>query len=246
MKITIGRLVLISIFLFTMFLHNIFAAPTPSEPALEPGHYLYLPNANVLKPRQYVLSFRELALGIDNRLHIFFSPFSTIGKLFFGVKYGKTSGTALAAGLTHGPVVASHDRWGHDYFWDESGMGIGAFAAKTLARRKTISGNIQFNEDYLSLGAGLAGINALGEVTDIMYEFQISATRGFGADTYLNFFPEAGAALRYTFPVLKPLKLDFGIGIGERLDYRESRPTDQWQHDLDYGPYIDISYSSNF
>lgn len=220
-------------------------------PGIEPTHYFYVPTSDVLRNREFVLSFHEWALGIDDNLQVFISPFASISGIFLGLKYGYSGDWAFGGGLAADRnwgryyVVAPeyyYDRRGnvyvgtrYYYYYDDHDLGLGGFLSKSLSPAVHLAGSLRIWEDFLAMDLGIGGEKGVGRYTKLMFEMQGGVETYTFDETYLNL--DGAIGIRYTVPSIPPLKISAGIGIGKV--FPDVPRMNVW-------PYFDLSYGTRF
>jgi len=223
-----------------------------SGPGIEPTHYFYIPTSDVLRNREFILSFHEWALGIDDNLQVFISPFASISGIFLGLKYGYSGDWAFGGGLATDRhwgryyVIAPdyyYDRRGNVvyvgqtryYYYDDHDLGLGGFITKSLSPSAHLAGSLRIWENYLALDFGIGGEKGVGRYTKLMFEMQGGVETYSFEQAYLNL--DGAIGIRYTVPGIPPLKITGGIALGSVFPD---------QPGLDVWPYIDLSYGARF
>ncbi len=227
---------------------------TSYGPGIEPTHYFYVPTSDVLRNREFILSFHEWALGIDNNLHVFISPFSSISGIFLGLKYGYSGDWAVGGGL------ATDRHWGryyvvepdyyvydqrtgryyyvdavYEYYYDyDRGLGLGGFITKSIGPLAHLAGSLRIWEDFVAMDIGIGGKKDLGRYTSLIFELQGGLETYSFDQAYLGL--DGAMGIRYTVPSLPPLKISAGLALGSVFP----------AEGLDVWPYIDLSYGTRF
>ncbi len=207
--------------------------------SIGPTHLALMPTPATLSPLHYVVSVHELSLGSTNNIQLTFSPWQTIGRLWFGLKYGPIPGLAVGFGYHQGNYI---DEEKYDL-----GPRFGMYGVKSLIDEKFIQLYLSIDTQlgkYNSYGGSIGLGVHLGKLVTIMAEASESYTPETPEDReYWD--PWATGAIRLRAPWDPHLSFDAGVSMHSDGYFDKPFSVD---YQTDYVPtvYFDIAYTGVF
>lgn len=204
-----------------------------------PTHLALTPATETLKPMQYVVSIHELSLGGGNDIQLTFSPWQTIGKLWFGVKYRPTPGLAFGFGYHQGNFI-NEQRY-------DLGSRFGLYGVKSLVDSRFLDLNLSIDAQlgrYNTFGGAVALGVHLGRLATVMAEISESYTPVTPRDREY-WEPWATGAVRIRAPWNPRLSFDGGVSMRAAEYFSEPFSID-YQNDYLPFVYFDIAYTGVF
>ena len=197
--------------------------PLPKDVALEPTRLMQVPTTQVLGKGQYVVSFHEVSLGLDDNIQIYLSlwPEQRSGRQLLGVKFALREDIAMGVGIT-----------GEDNMFGL--YGVKAFPGKEKSLAYGI-GNLMIGNNY-EIDAGTGYEMHLSGLVKLMGE---GICKVIIDDSVAKIDFDLSVGIRYMWPVNKPLKLDLGMNL-INMKNLVTNTGNNWYRLI----YIDVSYSS--
>ncbi len=173
----------------------------------EPSHLCFLPSTDVLKRGQYIIGFREISIGYNERIQVMASPWYPVGRVQAGLKILLSPNAAMGIGYHYGMSPAD------DKYNLKSRVGL--YAVNSFIKNRffnlTVELDGQFGK-YQSIGGGL-GLTAGPEdviclVADISQNYTPKTPDG---EDYWD--PWLAGALRATIPSKTLVQLEAGVAV---------------------------------
>jgi len=208
------------------------------DSAPSPTHIAMLPSHNVLERGQYIVGFRDIALGVTPKVQIFYSPFYSIGRVQGGFKIKLSPAAALGVGYHHGTYLGEEK-------YDLSGR-LGVFAVHNFVDRRLFNmvGEIDVQVGKIgSIGVGtgffLGNQKRIGMAVDISQNYTPNPTV-----EDLCWDPRLTTAARFVIPTERDIILEGGVSIGAKNYLHD--PFSTYVDDYKMIAYLNVALSGFF